>query len=101
MELKAGMQLRSAVGTAEIVVVKAPPGSVDLTSGGVSMVLRDVDIAPAETVSGHEGELLLGKRYSNETGTIEVLCSKPGPGSLALDAQPLQLKTAKPLPSSD
>jgi hypothetical protein len=43
----------------------------------------------------------LGKRYVDEAGTIEVLCTKPGDGALALDGQPLEVKSAKPLPSSD
>ena len=32
---------------------------------------------------------------------IEVLATKGGAGSLSLDGQPLALKDAKPLPSSD
>ena len=34
-------------------------------------------------------------------GTIEVLCTKPGDGSLSAGGDVLQLKEAKPLPSSD
>ncbi len=44
---------------------------------------------------------MLGKRYVDAAGTLEVLCSKPGPGGLASGGEPLALKTAKPLPSSD
>ncbi len=101
MELKAGIQLRSAVGSTEVVVVKAPEGPVELTSGGVPMVGRGEEVAPVAIAAGQEGTVLLGKRYVDEAGTIEVLCSKPGEGALALDGQPLELKTAKPLPSSD
>lgn len=101
MELKAGTQLRSAVGTAEVVVVKAPEGSVELTVGGVPVVTKDAEVTPGEITPGHEGSVLLGKRYVDEAGTVEVLCTKPGEGALAVDGQPLELKTAKPLPSSD
>jgi hypothetical protein len=37
----------------------------------------------------------------NEAGDLEVLCTKPGDGALSLVDAPLQLKEAKPLPSSD
>ncbi len=43
----------------------------------------------------------LGKRYVDEEGSIELLCIKPGEGSLALGGVVLGLKEAKPLPSSD
>ena len=44
---------------------------------------------------------LLGKRYTDEAGTIEVLCTKPGDGSIGLGQTALTLKEAKPLPASD
>jgi hypothetical protein len=43
----------------------------------------------------------LGKRYTNEAGDLELLCVKPGEGSLAADNVALVVKGAKPLPSSD
>lgn len=43
----------------------------------------------------------MGKRYVDEAGTVELLCVKAGEGSLSIDGQALQLKDAKPLPSSD
>jgi hypothetical protein len=43
----------------------------------------------------------MGKRYTNEAGDIEILCTKPGEGGLAVDGTPLEVKGAKPLPSSD
>jgi hypothetical protein len=43
----------------------------------------------------------MGKRYVTADGTIELLCVKPGKGSLALNGVALQIKEAKPLPSSD
>ncbi len=43
----------------------------------------------------------MGKRYVDEAGTVELLCVKPGKGSLSIDGTALQLKDAKPLPSSD
>ena len=43
-------------------------------------------------------EVLLGKRYADEASGIELLCTKPGPGPLAVDGRPLVVKGAKPLP---
>ncbi len=43
----------------------------------------------------------LGKRYVSEAGDLEVLCTKPGEGTLSLDGAPLTIKGAKPLPASD
>ena len=44
---------------------------------------------------------LLGKRYVDKDGGVELLCVKAGKGSLAIDGVALQTKDAKPLPSSD
>jgi hypothetical protein len=51
--------------------------------------------------SAHAEGTLLGKRYVNEAGDLELLCIKPGDGSLAVDGVALGLKEAKALPSSD
>ncbi len=47
------------------------------------------------------GGSLLGKRYTDEAGAVEILCVKPGAGTLSLDGQPLSVKSAKALPASD
>jgi hypothetical protein len=43
----------------------------------------------------------MGKRYADDESGIEVLCTKPGEGSLSLGDVILPVKGAKPLPSSD
>lgn len=43
----------------------------------------------------------LGKRYVSSAGDLELLCVKPGKGSLCVGGTPLALKEAKQLPSSD
>jgi hypothetical protein len=62
-------------------------------------------VGEAQTASviaeGHAGTTLLGKRYTDETSGIEVLCSKAGEGLLAVDGRLLAIKEAKPLPASD
>ena len=47
------------------------------------------------------GGTLLGKRYTDDDGTVEILCTKPGAGTLTFDGQALTLKESKPLPASD
>ncbi|MDQ1449658.1 MAG: hypothetical protein QOC79_2629, partial [Actinomycetota bacterium] len=44
---------------------------------------------------------VLGKRYTDERQSLELLCTKAGRGSLSVGAEPLVLSGAKPLPASD
>jgi hypothetical protein len=57
--------------------------------------------AGAELDAGAANGTTLGKRYVSPAGDLELLCTKPGKGSLAVSGTPLVLKEAKPLPSSD
>lgn len=100
MELQAGARLRSDVCDTEIVVVKAPAGEVDLRCGGTPMVPAAQEAAGGAIEAGLDDGSLLGKRYT-DGGELEVLCSKPGAGTLSIGSQPLEIKGAKPLPSSD
>jgi hypothetical protein len=103
VELKPGTRLRSAVDATEVVVVRAPTAPVDLRCGGQPMVAA-TDAAPAGGGSidaAHNRGSQLGKRYADPDTRLEVLCTKPGDGSLALGDEPLHPKDAKPLPSSD
>jgi hypothetical protein len=102
MQLRPGAKLRSAVDATEVVVVKAPPGDVDLRCGGQPMVPAGGEVPAGGTVdAAHSSGTKLGKRYADEGVGIEVLCTKGGEASLALGDAPLLLKDAKPLPSSD
>lgn len=101
MELKAGDRLQSTVSDAELIVIRAPGEDLAVTCGGRPLARAGEDGSRGEVLAGQEGEVLLGKRYVDEADTIELLCTKPGDGALAVDGRSLQLKTAKPLPSSD
>ena len=102
MELRPGLKLKSAVCSTEVIVVSAEGGDLDLTCGGVSMAEATADAATgAEAVEGLSEGTLLGKRYCDQDGTVEVLCTKPGDGSLGIGQEALGLKEAKPLPASD
>jgi hypothetical protein len=102
LELRPGSRLRSAVDATEVVVVKPPAGPVDLRCGGHPMVpLGSEGGAGAKPSPDHAGGTLLGKRYVDADQTLEVLCTKPGDGSLSVGDEPLEIKEAKPLPASD
>lgn len=100
MQLKPGLRLESATCDTQVVVVKAPTGDVDVRCGGEPM--REVDSGGDRLPISAEGEpTLVGKRYADDDLGIELLCSKPGAGSLSIGDTPLLVKGAKPLPSSD
>lgn len=102
MELKAGTRLRSTTDGTEVVVVCPADGPVDLRCGGHPMVRLDEprgDDLPIE--SGFDQRSLIGKRYVHEETGVELLCTKAGHASLSLGTEPVRLKAAKPLPSSD
>jgi hypothetical protein len=84
-----------------VIVVKGPPDEVELTCGGVTMVTAGEEPAAGTLDDGASEGTLLGKRYVNDDDTMEVLCTKPGTGSLGANGTSLQLKEAKPLPASD
>ena len=100
--LKPGTRLFSAVCATEMIAVRATGDDVALTIGGAEPVLsagdRDESGSPAED---HAEGSLLGKRYVNDDNSIELLCTKAGPGSAAIDGTLLAVKDAKPLPASD
>ena len=102
MEIKAGGRWRSVACATEVVVTKALDDGPGLYCGGYPMVVADQpsgDRVPLDPERG--GGSLLGKRYTDTSGTLEVLCVKAGEGTLALGEEPLALRQAKPLPSSD
>lgn len=102
MKLRPGQKLHSAVCDAQVVVVKAPPGDVDLGCGGAPLLDDDkrADGAPVLDPSLGEGPLL-GKRYADDDLGLELLCTRAGTGALTVGGRPLLVKGAKPLPSSD
>jgi hypothetical protein len=88
-----------APGGLQLIVTKGGPGT--LSDGEVALLRADAgEKFPAGTAAGAQA-LQLGKRYKSADGAVEILVNKPGPCDLRYDGQPMELKEAKPLPSSD
>ncbi len=102
MKLRAGLKLHSAVCDAQVVVVKAPDGDVELGCGGAPLLEdgQQAEGTPSLDASLGEGPQL-GKRYADDDLGLELLCTRAGAGALTVDGRPLPMKGAKPLPSSD
>jgi hypothetical protein len=100
--LKTGTRIKSAVCSTEAMVIAASDGDVEVTCGGAAVIEIGAD-APAGVAINPDAAkgTALGKRYVNEAGDLELLCTKPGDGSLGANGELLVLKEAKPLPSSD
>jgi hypothetical protein len=102
VDLKPGTRWASQVCETEVVVVRGAGQSVSLECGGQPMVpvgeapSSDLELNP-DFASGS----LVGKRFAQPDAGIEVLVTKAGAGTLAIDGVALPLKDAKPLPSSD
>ena len=100
VEMRPGARFQSTVCATEVIVVKGA-GPADLACGGASMVAAGTAERAGEPSADASEGTLLGKRYGDPDETVEVLCTKAGPGSLALDGVPLAVKVTKPLPASD
>jgi len=86
-------------GGMQLIVTKGGPGT--LSDGDVALLRADAgEKFPEGTKAGAQA-LQLGKRYKSGDGAVEVLVNKPGACDLRYDGQPMELKEAKPLPSSD
>jgi hypothetical protein len=101
VQLKPGMRLWSQISAAAVIVVKAPAAdSTELCCGGEPMVTVAPAPPPAGTSAGGE-RIELGKRYTDEAGRLELVCTVAGPGPLTLDGIVLGIKAARSLPASD
>lgn len=96
--MKPGTRLKSAACDTEVMVIKTGGGQIEC--GGAPMG----EAKPAEAAelgADHANGTLMGKRYVDAAGAYELLCVKPGKGSLSVDGVALSVKDAKPLPASD
>lgn len=98
--LVTGQRLKSAVCGTEIMVISAPDGELELSCGGAPMA-EGADGNGGSVDPNFAGGTTIGKRYVNEDGALELLCVKPGEGSLAADGAELKIKESKKLPKTD
>jgi hypothetical protein len=101
VHLQVGQALRSVTDATAVIVIRPPSADVELTCGGLAMVDAKSDAPEQPASPDHGSGTLLGKRYEDAAGTLELLCTKGGPSSLALDGVPMAIRSAKPLPASD
>jgi hypothetical protein len=96
--MKPGMKLKSTVCDTEVMVIR---GSVAVVECGGAPMAEERPAERGSPAAGADKGTQIGKRYVDAAATIELLCVKPGKGSLSIGGTPLQLKDAKPLPASD
>ena len=96
--MKPGTKLKSAACDTEVMVIRSGAGAIEC--GGLAMAEAKPE-TPGTPNADFATGTLMGKRYVDEAGTFELLCVKPGKGSLSVDGVALHVKDAKPLPASD
>lgn len=100
LNLRPGVQLASSVCTTRVIVIRVAeePHPV-IECGGRPMTAGAPGAKPSP--AGPDAVTLIGKRYVDASGSLEVLCTSSGTGALTCDGAPMTLKEAKPLPASD
>ena len=101
MEFKAGSRLRSVTSAVEMIVIRCGSEFPTVACGGKSMTESAPDTPIDVPLPGLDAPVLLGKRYVDAEAQLELLCVKPGAGTLTCNGRPMLLKDAKPLPASD
>ncbi len=100
LSLRPGDQLASTVCTTRVVVIRVPADAQPLIECGGSPMVTG---APAGKPSpgAPDAGTLIGKRYVDAAGSVELLCTSSGAGTLTCGGEPMTIKLAKPLPASD
>ena len=96
-ELKAGSRWQSVVDDTQVIVVKAPNAAVELQCGGHPMVPVGSEVPSGLTTDPAFAEpTAIGKRFADEATGTELLATKGGAGTLALngDGDPAQGRQA-------
>jgi hypothetical protein len=100
--LKPGLRLSSSVCDGQIMILQTSISDGDLRCGGKPMSTQRVEASGQLPIDPQLSDgLLIGKRYVDSAGQLEVLCVRQGKGSLTIDGEKMQVKEAKQLPASD
>jgi hypothetical protein len=100
--LKPGLRLKSAVCTTEIMVIRSPGAQASISCGGADMLATTESAPPGVRLDPAFAQgSLIGKRYVDAADSLELLCTKGGEGAIVVNGEPLGVKQAKALPSSD
>ena len=82
-----------------------PAALPHLTAAGLDAMTAPGAPAPNASAAAPDPSMMagtqIGKRYVDQADTIQVLCTRAGRGTLALDGEPLAIQAARPLPASD
>jgi hypothetical protein len=103
VKARPGQILASPVDTTMVIVVRAPDLDIDLTCAGVQMWDPKAG-GDAPAGSADPAQLTgtqLGKRYADADLGLELLCTKPGQGTIAVGGVALPMMGPKTLPASD
>lgn len=101
-DLVPGARLRSQVDVTEVVVIRVPSDGLVLKCGGFEMVGPDTQAEPGHApLAGLDTGNVLGKRYTDEEGRVELLVTKAGSGTLTAGDIVLTIRQPRALPSSD
>jgi hypothetical protein len=99
--LRPGDQFASTACSTRVVIIRVPDrASPALACGGQPMVPAAA-VPPAAAPGPEPAGTLIGKRYADATGDLELLCTCSGAGELSSDGVPMTIRAAKPLPASD
>jgi hypothetical protein len=102
VKLKTGQTLKSPINDRMVIVVRAPADEIEITCIGVPLYDPKREEPTLGTPDAADtGETQIGKRYADGDLGLELLCTKPGPGTVAANGVPLPSKAAKQLPASD
>src|SRR3546814_15557019 len=100
MQLKPGTKLQSIVCDTDVMVIKGT-GDVFLTCGGAEMVADRSGVSGQPAIDpAFASGTAMGNRYQTADGQIELLCIRPGKGSLTVDGIALETKVEKESGSS-
>ena len=87
VKFRAGQQIVSVIDSTVVIVIRAPAAECSLTCGGVVMAAPGEPVPAADPDPSLMGGTQIGKRYVDEADTIQLLCTKAGAGTLALDGK--------------